>query len=679
MKENRLAFKRPWVALLVALLSFLASGACSGRAESVRATDPGVLDLRLRSIEEPGPVIIEGPWAFYWRDLHPDAASRPTAFGPISHSWIAAFSETVPGLGADGYATYRIKILLPENYAEQNWAVQSGGQLGSLLVRANGAVVLESGVPGENAQETIDGAARGKARFRVPYDADGVVTLDVVIANFGHPRGGAGGDVLFGTAQQIETASRSLAARDWFVTTGLFLFGLYHLGMFLIRRRERVLLYFGLFVLLGSLRMLATGEALILELVPSLPWEVYYRIGYFTYDLMTVTALLYVNALFPRPRFRRAMQASIGIGLCFVLIVFLPTGRPFLSELNRYFNLNGAFVIVFWTGTAISALRRRELGAPSFFLGTLVLLTGAVHDILENLSILQTDQIFPFALMVFVVSQSLIIYRRFAGAFTAVELLSNRVQEANEELSRLSSVKDEFMANLSHELRTPLTVIRGAAEMLELEGLSEDSMLRSARRIKDGSEQLAGYVDDLMLVTDIESSPALALASIPTQSLLTSVVDGCQELAREHEVSLQMAAIPDSRILADERLLRRALQNVIKNAIIYNKPGGHVKIDVLPGETGFAILRVTDDGMGIPADELQAVFEKFHRVDRYSNGGVGIGLFLARRIVELHGGRIVLESEPGNGTRVLLSLQTATAQKERQQAEDGKAPHLAGT
>ena len=677
MRKVRRRFRRQSLTALIVLLSLLAAGACSGRPESVYATDSGTLDLRLRDMGEPGPVTVEGPWAFYWRNLQPNATDRPSAFGPISHSWVSAFGESIPGLDAYGYATYRIKILLPEGYEQQDWAVQSTIQLSALEVRANGAVVLESGVPGGNAADTISRAGLGRARFRVTPDADGILVLDAVIANFEHPRGGAGGDVLFGTAEQVEAASRLNSARDWFVATGLLLFGLYHLGMFFIRRGERVLLYFGLFVLLGSLRMLASGEVLLLELAPSLPWSIFYRIGYFTYELMTVTALLYVSALFPRPRLRRAMQISVGIGLGFVLVTLLPTGRPLLAELNRYYNLNGAFVILFWAGTAISALKRREMGALSFFLGMLILATGAIHDILENLSLLQTEQIFPFALMLFVISQSLIIYRRFAGAFAAVERLSNRVQEANEELSRLSGVKDEFMANLSHELRTPLTVIRGAAEMLELEGLSEDSMLRSARRIKDGSEQLAGYVDDLMLVTDIESSPALALTSIPTQSLLTSVVDGYQELAREHQVSLQLATIPDSRILADERLLRRALQNVIKNAIIYNKPAGHVKVDVLPGEPGFAIVRVTDDGMGIPSGELEAVLEKFHRVDRYSNGGVGIGLFLARRIVELHGGKIVLESEPGAGTRVLLSLQTA-AQKERSQPDDGKSPQLAG-
>lgn len=625
------------------------SAACAcGRTGPVPTAQRGVLDLRARTAAATVPVELKGEWEFYWKSFEPEPGTRPSAYGPIDRNWRSAFSGVVPGIEANGYALYRLRVRMPESARDHAWAIHSRGQTTSLEIRRNGLLLLQSGRPGVTATETIERSGRGTAFFRLDEPTD--LVLDVRIANHVHPLGGAGGQIYLGTAAQIERIKRQSAAGDWFVATGLFLFAIYHLGMFVIRREERVALFFALLCLIVSFRTLVLGEFLLAEMF-ALPWALEFRLGALTYFVTSVCALYYIHYLFPRPRLSLLVHGMALVGALASAAVFLPLGQEFVVGLIRWYHFNALAIALYALGSSVYALVRGESGSRIVFGGILALVGAAVHDILANLGVVHSAQILQIVLMLFVASQALLIYGRFSEAFSDVETLSHELSAANEALERLSSVKDEFMANLSHELRTPLTLIRASAEMIEMGAGNGDSARASAQRILNGSDTLIGYMDDLMLVTDVETVPDMQQAAIDVSTLISEVSSACSETASARSVHLSFEAPPGLELSGDRRLIGRALYNVIKNAVIYNRPGGTVHIR---GERSgdFVRIVVTDSGIGIEAEHLPHVWEKFYRADRFADSGVGLGLFLTRKIVELHGGTVSLTSRFGQGTTV---------------------------
>ena len=633
-------------------LAALAVGACSGGDNGVPVIRDGVVDLRGVSRARNEAIPLRGSWAFYWKELQPAADLRPAAFGPIDQSWTSAFA----GRGfvrSLGFATYRVRILLPEWAGQEVWGVRSGGQASSLLVRVNGVPAFASGRPASTPGETIAGSGRGSTFFSLESRAS--VVVDAVVANHSHPKGGAGGTIMFGTARQIEATNRRLAARDLFVAVGLLLFGVYHLGMFVIRRQERVALYFGLFCLIVSVRTLSQGEALIADMFPGIPFWAEFRIGYLTYFLMTAAVAYYVHSVFPRPRALWLVRSAALLGFGFAVLCCFPVGHSFAAKMSRAFHTVAIPVTVFAVVTSVSGFIRREPGSFVFLAGILLLAGAAVHDILENLNVLQSTPVFSFALMLFVASQSLMIYGRFSRAFSDVEFLSGKLRGANAALERLSGVKDEFMANLSHELRTPLTLIRGSAEMLAMQNGSSEPIRASTQRIIAGSDTLIGYVDDLILVTDVETVPEMHQEDLDLSSLTGELLPEFAQTAMDHGVEIEADLPGLVPIRGDRRLLRRALQNLIKNAIMYNRPQGRVFVRVFR-ESDSAVFEARDTGIGIASGRLSMVWEKFTRVEWFHEGGVGLGLFLTRKVIELHGGTASLVSTPGEGSTATLRL-----------------------
>jgi PAS domain S-box-containing protein len=234
------------------------------------------------------------------------------------------------------------------------------------------------------------------------------------------------------------------------------------------------------------------------------------------------------------------------------------------------------------------------------------------------------------------------------------------------ELAESDRRKDEFLAMLAHELRNPLAPIRNALHYIQLKG-SPTPDLQSARDIIDRqARQLVRLVDDLLDVSRI-SRGKIDLQK--QRANLTMIVESAVESSRPlvdangHRLSVRL---PDDAIEIDADITRlsQVLQNLLNNAAKYTPPGGKIELDA-EREDGQVRIRVKDNGVGIPADMLTRVFEMFTQVDRRierSSGGLGIGLTLVRRLVELHGGRVEAFSEgPGRGSEFVVHLPIATA------------------
>lgn len=238
-----------------------------------------------------------------------------------------------------------------------------------------------------------------------------------------------------------------------------------------------------------------------------------------------------------------------------------------------------------------------------------------------------------------------------------------RVQRALEAADRQ---KNEFLAMLAHELRNPLAPIRYAADMLTRSDLPASAGETLIAMVQRQTRQLARLVDDLLDVSRItQKSIVLQRESLDLAAVVAEAVEGARPQFDEKRQTLSMhVATPSPHVFGDRVRLVQCVSNLLTNASKYSDAGTHVDVD-LREEQGYAVLRVRDQGAGIPPDLLHGVFDLFvqceHTLDR-ARGGLGIGLSIVRRLVEMHGGTVAAASEgAGRGATFTIRLPVSAA------------------
>jgi signal transduction histidine kinase len=214
-----------------------------------------------------------------------------------------------------------------------------------------------------------------------------------------------------------------------------------------------------------------------------------------------------------------------------------------------------------------------------------------------------------------------------------------------------------FTADAAHELRTPLAVIRNEAEIALRQPRTGAEYGQALESVLEESIRLSRMADELLFLCrqDAGLNPR-STGEVELAPLLEGVVGNMRLVAQEKGVSLTIET-PDGSVRADAGQLRRVFYNLIDNAVKYTPAGGHVRVSLrLTG--GECIVTVSDTGVGIHAEHLPRVFERFYRADpsRAESGGAGLGLAICRSIVSAVGGAVSLESAPGEGTTARVSL-----------------------
>jgi heavy metal sensor kinase len=262
---------------------------------------------------------------------------------------------------------------------------------------------------------------------------------------------------------------------------------------------------------------------------------------------------------------------------------------------------------------------------------------------------------------------------RTARRITA-EDLSRRVERrgTGDELDRLAETLNgmlarldeafgqtrRFAADAAHELRTPLTVLRGGIEVALRMERPPDEYRRVLASSLEEVERLIRLAEDLLLLSRSLAGPEGSRTPVDLEPLVLEVFDVSARVGREAGVSVRIDATAPATVVGDPTALRRALLNLVENAVKYTLAGGKVEIGLRRGD-GVAEITVADTGLGIEPADLERIFEPFVRLDTArarDTGGAGLGLAIARSIVVAHGGTITVESRPGSGSRFVIRL-----------------------
>ena len=257
------------------------------------------------------------------------------------------------------------------------------------------------------------------------------------------------------------------------------------------------------------------------------------------------------------------------------------------------------------------------------------------------------------------------------GTVVSVHDLSERHQ--------LEAAKRAFIAGVSHELKTPLTIIIGYAETLLRTDAEWDAetIRQGLETIRDEAVHLTRLVDNLLDTARIEAGGlTLALEPLQLESLLGSVVDAFRAAHPDHRFVYEPPDEPLPAIYGDQDRLRQVIHNLLSNAVKYSPPDTTVRVEVWANdqEVGFC---VSDEGPGIPRDQQPLIFERFYRRHETAGrtDGAGLGLYMAKALVEAHGGRIWVRSEEGQGATFCVALPQYTEELVRQAQGTRSASH----
>lgn len=608
----------------------------------------GMLDLTSYDFDKSGPVTLDGQWEFFWNRLvQPGAdewneASPDHNFYPVPLFWTAYDGRHYPSVG---YGTYRLRIRTSGQ--NKNYAVRTPEIFSEYRLWINGAIVDEHGT-----------LAGGNIRFLKPavyaFHADNrVIEIVLQVKNSSHGNAGIGQSFIFGETRSVYRRYIIDISLEIILIAVCLFAGLYHLVIFIFRTEEKELLWFGLFCMVIALRTLTTGNTLITQLWPDLGFGLGSRMATAVIPLAVLAFQTFAWYLFNRVAPRIAFLILTAAHLMYLLLIFTTT-TLFYSTAYTYYLLVILASLIFVVWMTMVAIKHRLPFAVIFLAGFLFIVAGSVNDMLHYMQVINTGYYLALFFAAFIMTQSIMLAAKFSREHRIIADLSSK-------LKALDKLKDEFLANTSHELRTPLNGIIGIAESL-IDGVTgplTEKTRQNLGLILASGKRLYSLINDILDFSKLKNNDIELLKKpVDLRQMVSIILTVMQTSMTGRDVLLQND-IPENLppVEGDENRLQQILYNLIGNALKFTH-SGYVRISAaIDGK--LIHVSVEDTGIGIDPNRQNAIFSSFEQADgsvARHYGGTGLGLAITRRLVELHGGTIRVESQQGKGSRFTFTL-----------------------
>jgi PAS domain S-box-containing protein len=435
--------------LIYALLLLTACTQDTQRKEMPRAIK-GLLDLTQWNFNIDGPVKLSGEWEFYWEKVlkAEDVIVEPRPAGMTLISVPGMWNgHEVSGkkISGNGYATYRLKVRLGPQKGPMAFKFLSMGTAFDLYV--NGKEVTSAGKVG-TALETM-------TPEWLPHIVDYTPESDQLdlllhISNFNHRKGGAVEVIQFGTEKDISEMSRKSLALDLFLCGSIFIMGLYHFVLFLIRRENKEPLYLSIFCLFIAVYGLLSGERYFAQIFPSTSWEFRVRLTNFTSFMSAPVFLYFIHSLFPQ-EFKKTFLHALSVLLILLTCVVLLSPARVYSYLIPVFHIITLISAIYTIYVLVLAFTHKREGSFILLMGTCAIILAMVNDVLYDNSVIRTGQFIPLGIFVFIFSQSVLLSSRFSKTFTTVENQTKELTRTNrafeQEIRRREKMEEALKAS----------------------------------------------------------------------------------------------------------------------------------------------------------------------------------------------------------------------------------------
>jgi adenylate cyclase len=438
----------PWRRALfcIFLIASTASGmsVAESSAQGAFSAQGGRMDLSAYAFGPKTMIPLDGSWEFFWgKLLCPwDIATPATALVSMPNGLWQNIRIDNHLLPAYGYATYRLRLALGTGGKELALKLPEAFSACRLFV--NGEELYAAGTVGTSALDSASYYQTGVVRF-APREGDNEILIQV--SNYGERRGGIDRRIYIGTVKTVSDGySRSLAL-DLFVFGTLLTMGIYHLFLFWNRRKDRSLLWFGLFCLIIAGRTLLYGERFLYMLFSAMPWRFFNAADHLSFYLGIPIFVEFIRLIFWEHISVRIIRIYQGLGVFFSLFLFFPPA-VFNTTVVFYEMISG-LTGIYLLSVIIYAFIRNRRDALITVIGVFVFAVSAVNEILYNMGIVQTFNTLSLGLLFFLFSQSVLLAFRFSKAFSDSEHLSAQLIDTNKALRRF--IPHEFFQLLNCE------------------------------------------------------------------------------------------------------------------------------------------------------------------------------------------------------------------------------------
>ncbi|MBS0619482.1 MAG: sensor histidine kinase [Spirochaetes bacterium] len=642
--------KRIVVAVLIPLIFVLSCVVNS--AKKPPKAKAGVLNLTDWDFVKDGPVVLRGEWEIYWHQLLQSkrVTDNPSGYMSVPSYW-SSFQTAETFEKSKNYASHRLLLYLPKN--TKMLTAYFPEQTSSYALYWNGKQIAKSGVVGDSPATTVP-------YFSINYkhiEVNSQNEIVMQIANFVENRAGFTGSIRLGLAEQIEHEAGLKRAMELVMFGAISIIGLYHLILFLFRAREKAVLYFGVFCILISLRIVTMADYSLLQLLPNLPHSLTRRVEYFSYYLAVPIFALFAYNIFRQTFPKWLLYGVLVIGIpCSALTLILPLPQ-FSATLLFYEVFTLAAGLAIGIFVPVRSLLHKHADALPFLLGWLLLFAAVVHDIVKNNLLLNSPWLTSAGLCFFIFAQSVILARRFTKARQMIENLTGELKVKNVELIQLNSMKDEFLANISHEMRTPLTSVAMGVDFLEDATATGDLKTIALENIRNGTVKLDRLIDRMLLSSDLGTgSKDYSFEMVDVALVVKNVFSEITPKFPSLECTLSTESFT---VDANKNLTTTLFNELLTNVALYGK--GKCTINMQKA-ADYVEISIADSGPGVPPEIITKLGQKFQRLDvstTYETPGMGLGLYLCKKIIDIFKGSIVFENNTPRGFLVTLNIPIA--------------------
>ncbi|MCX7711392.1 MAG: diguanylate cyclase [Clostridia bacterium] len=655
------------ILMLTLLIVCLLLSACSHRIDKKLPPKAvqGVLDLSSWNFSKDGQVELDGEWEYYDRQLlEPKDFANP-AVKTFQSLKVPDLSETNNSIQRkifrpDQYGTYRLKLIFnpSEMMALNIFSVHYSSHkvwIDHQLMDVNGEI--------SNPQNNFYGQ---KEYFF--SSQNNIVYITVQVSALAR-------SIIIDTKDNVDQAIDAQSRSQVFLISTLLLMSIYHLALFIFRRKEKSTLYFCLFCLSICLLQLASGYDNVISDrgLNGMIAMVISVFGFPTKMLLWHGAiagglgfmLLFSYEIFKNIYSRKLIRLGQILFAFYMLynvltLIYYYMNHRGNAPLNKYANIVILAIVLYILYVQLKAVKHKHENAALILAGTLFGSLATINDILVSIGLLHTGKMIAFGIFILILFQSMAIAQIFSKAFKNVEQLSER-------LLILDKLKDDFLANTSHELRTPVHGIIGISESLidGAAGKLPEPAVKNLEMVVSSGKRLSSLINDILDFSKLKNRDLILQNNkVDLKQIAEVVLTIIKSTTNKHIQFIN--EIPDNfpYAHADENRVEQILYNLIGNAAKFTSTG-YVKVSAFQ-DGNHAGVCIEDTGIGIPSEKFDDIFKSFEQVDTSISrefGGTGLGLGITKQLVELHGGKIWIESQIGQGSKFYFTLPIMVEEK----------------
>ena len=668
---------------IIILIIFLSLAILSCKKAKVQQHIKGKLDLTNWDFQKNGIIKLNGEWEFYWEQLltYEDFKNNNPklySYFKIPNTWYR-YKLNNKKLNSFGYATFRIILYLKKDFNKE-LALKIPKLSTAYNLYINDKKIASNGIVGKSKKEMKPQFLPLVADFHPEADK---IEIIVQVSNFNERLGGLRESILLGEKEQINRARELTLSYDFLLFGCLLLMGLYHINLFILRKKDRVLLYFGLFCIIIALRTIVSNELLLCYLFPDISWSFIRSTYAYTFFLAVPLFSMYIQALYNNEYSKKFLYILIIVGsLCTILALTTSTiiytyAVPIIQFLTIFASLYAIYVF-------FKALLNKREGALLLIIAFSIFFITIINDILYAENYIQSIMLVPFGFLIFNFFQVFILSRRFTSSFTKVELMSDELQKVNKEINELninlekkvhertieleqakdeieksSKEKSQFFINLAHETKTPLTLIlnyfkyykthfgskKGEFELGIIEKnlykLKKD-MINFLNHEKLISGEKTYNHDQIIFLNDyLDKNINLYRITANTKKILIDYI----KPKNKYYIKIDPSAMDE------------ILHNIIINAVTFTNKNGFIKIN-LSDDNNRINLKISDNGIGMSDDQIKNLFNPFYQISSQKKNiqGMGIGLSIVKELLDQIHGNIEITSKLNEGTTFIINF-----------------------